>query len=250
MPRFLPVLFVTAFLSLLASLPARADLRACNQTSVQLSFAVGYGKTGNWTSEGWWTMAPGDCMTILQGDLKYRYYYTRATYDGGVLPTRDIRFCTSSKVFTIVGDENCEQRGYDNSTFAQIDTGDAKSYTINLSASGNLSAPGTDTAPPDKYAEIRANLQGLWQDSDDDAFETFVQGNRIEDRFAGLAGATATWRVAATCPGANGAGPVMLVTYDDSTDNTLCWVLKGLNASELLFRAIGGTGDVYMTKQN
>jgi hypothetical protein len=43
-------------------------------------------------------------------------------------------FCTSSKAFTIVGDENCEGRGYDRNPFNEIDLGGATSYTMNLTA--------------------------------------------------------------------------------------------------------------------
>ena len=46
--------------------------------------------------------------------------------------------CTTDKVFTIRGVHDCPKRGYKRTGFFEVDTGDAKDWTIRL----------TDPAPP------------------------------------------------------------------------------------------------------
>ena len=134
---------------------AKADLRACNQTNQTISVAIGYKDGDNWTSEGWWTMAAGDCKNMVSGDLKNRYYYWRATQNGDPLPTGDYFFCTSAKVFTIVGDTECGQRGHDRLAFSQVDTGDAKSYTLDVSGT-------PETSNNDGLDDLQTLVQGDW----------------------------------------------------------------------------------------
>ena len=62
---------------LLAS-PAQADLKLCNKTESRVGVALGYKDKEGWATEGWWTIAPQKCMTLLKGDLIARYYYVFA----------------------------------------------------------------------------------------------------------------------------------------------------------------------------
>ncbi|MCT4557259.1 MAG: DUF1036 domain-containing protein [Pelagimonas sp.] len=112
--------------------PAYAELVFCNETAVKASVAIGYVDDGVWTSEGWWGVQPFDCTTVVSGDLSKRYYYWRATNTHGAFDTENYAFCTTSKAFTIAGDENCEDRGYRREKFSESDTNNAKSWTITL----------------------------------------------------------------------------------------------------------------------
>ena len=125
---------VVAIMSLLIhASPARAELELCNKTGYPVELAIGYSSNNRWVSEGWWTIAGGGCQVVVRGDLKERYYYYYAEHRqvggtwGGSYP-----FCVSRNRFTIVGDKNCQSRGYEQRGFKQIDTRDARSARRNL----------------------------------------------------------------------------------------------------------------------
>ncbi len=117
-----------------STLPARADLRVCNQTASTISIALGYRAEAGWQSEGWWVTAPDTCATVFLGDLDARYYYLFAsddisggTWDGPVfMCTRD------APPFTIFGVEDCLARGYERTGFFEVDTKNRTSWTLQL----------------------------------------------------------------------------------------------------------------------
>jgi uncharacterized membrane protein len=124
------------------TLPARADLKLCNNTESRVGVALGYKDKEGWATEGWWTIAPQKCMTLLKGDLIARYYYVFAVdYDkGGSWGGKSI-MCTRDKVFTIRGVEECETRGYNKTGFFEVDTGEEKDWTISLSGDKTTQGP-------------------------------------------------------------------------------------------------------------
>lgn len=138
-----------------------AGLDFCNSTDETVSVAIGYNDNGTWTSEGWWQAEPGACTTAVSGDLSRRYYYWRAVSKRHSWERDDQKymFCTSSEVFTITGDEDCDARGYRREAFNEIDLEGAKSFTMTLNASTPAPAdepeydepaagdPGFDAAP-------------------------------------------------------------------------------------------------------
>lgn len=236
--------------------PAFADLRFCNQTGSNVSIAIGYKDGETWTSEGWWTAAPGDCTTPVAGDLQKRYYYYRITSPQIDFPTEDYYFCTSPRVFTIVGDTDCGARGYDRHPFNELDTGDAREWTVNVTVDDGAATGGRETTQDDLelayerlYRAVHGSLQGVWEDTGDSAFRTRIEDHKLTDYYANVVAGTGTWSLADTCDGANDAGPVLLVTYDDLPDDMLCWVIVTLNDDEFVFRAVGATTDVRMRKR-
>lgn len=133
-------LVLTAFLGSVFASPVLADLEICNEAGEDVSLAIAYANGDNWISRGWWNIPAGHCQSPLQGNLENRYYYYRATTYGVPLTTGDYMFCTTPDVFTIKGDSNCEQGGYDQSEFVKLDTGKkARSYTLSLR--GSVQAP-------------------------------------------------------------------------------------------------------------
>ena len=119
--------------AVLAAAPARADLRLCNLTSSRVGIALGYRDAQGWVTEGWWNLNGRDCETLLSGQLGGRFYYVYAIdYDrGGEWSGRSF-MCTREREFTIRGNEDCLARGFDRSLFFEVDTGEQKSWTINL----------------------------------------------------------------------------------------------------------------------
>jgi uncharacterized membrane protein len=113
--------------------PALADLRMCNTTGSRVGVAIGYRDAQGWTTEGWWNIAPRACETLLRGTLAARFYYVHAVdYDRGGEWTGKSVMCTRNKEFTIRGIEDCLARGYERAGFFEVDTGEQKSWTIQL----------------------------------------------------------------------------------------------------------------------
>jgi uncharacterized membrane protein len=136
--RLIPafVLAGAAFFALGAT-PARADLRLCNITESRVGIALGYRDQQGWVTEGWWNLAPRACETLLQGALAARFFYIYAVdYDRGGDWSGRSYMCTRDREFTIRGVEDCLARGFDRSGFFEIDTGEQKSWTVQLTDPG------------------------------------------------------------------------------------------------------------------
>ena len=129
--RLVPVL-VVALLCLGAS-PASADFRLCNNTSSRVGIALGYKDAEGWTTEGWWNISSRSCETLLRGTLVARYYYIYAIdYDRGGEWSGQAFMCSRDKEFTIRGTEDCLARGYDRTGYFEVDTGEQRAWTVQL----------------------------------------------------------------------------------------------------------------------
>jgi uncharacterized membrane protein len=129
--RLVPVL-VVALLCLWAS-PASADFRLCNNTSSRVGIALGYKDADGWTTEGWWNISSRSCETLLRGTLVARYYYIYAIdYDRGGEWSGQAFMCSRDKEFTIRGTEDCLARGYDRTGYFEVDTGEQRAWTVQL----------------------------------------------------------------------------------------------------------------------
>lgn len=127
------VLRAAALMLLLAAQDAQAGLEICNETGQRQSVAIGYKGDTDWTSEGWWNIAPGACATPVGSDLDKRYYYYFAESAGARFASQNYVFCTKSEEFTIIGDTDCEDRGYTTERFREIDTGEtAVAFTLTM----------------------------------------------------------------------------------------------------------------------
>ncbi len=117
--------------------PAAADFRLCNNTSSRVGVAIGYKDAEGWTTEGWWNLPARTCETVLKGNLVARYYYVYAIdYDRGGEWMGQAYMCTRDKEFTIRGIGDCLARGYDRTGFFEVDTGEQRAWTVQLTESG------------------------------------------------------------------------------------------------------------------
>jgi uncharacterized membrane protein len=124
---------VGALVGLGWSTPASAELRLCNKTSSRIGIAIGYKENSSWTTEGWWNVGANACETILAGPLVSRFYYIYAVdYDQGGEWAGKAIMCTRDKMFTIQGIEDCVARGFDRTGFFEVDTGEQRSWTVQL----------------------------------------------------------------------------------------------------------------------
>ena len=113
--------------------PAAADFRLCNNTSSRVGIALGYKDAEGWTTEGWWNVSSRTCETLLRGNLVARYYYIYALdYDRGGEWSGQAFMCSRDKEFTIKGTENCLARGFDRTGFFEVDTGEQRAWTVQL----------------------------------------------------------------------------------------------------------------------
>src|SRR3979490_3345798 len=112
---------------------AAADFRLCNNTSSRVGIALGYKDAEGWTTEGWWNVSSRACETLLRGTLVARFYYIYALdYDRGGEWSGQAFMCSRDKEFTIKGTENCLARGFDRTGFFEVDTGEQRAWTVQL----------------------------------------------------------------------------------------------------------------------
>jgi uncharacterized membrane protein len=123
--------------------PTAGGLRLCNKTASRVGVAIGYKLSEIWTTEGWWNVATGTCETLMAGPLVSRFYYIYAVdYDqGGVWGGKAI-MCTRDKMFTIKGIEDCVARGFERTGFFEVDTGEQRSWTVQLTEPGTSGTGG------------------------------------------------------------------------------------------------------------
>lgn len=125
-------LTISVFLALSAN-PARADLKLCNSTASRVGVSIGYQDATGWATEGWWNIASQTCETLLKGAVPSRFVYVHAVdYDRGGEWGGKNEMCTADKSFAIRGVQDCAKRGYKRSGFFEVDTGEAKEWTIRL----------------------------------------------------------------------------------------------------------------------
>jgi uncharacterized membrane protein len=133
---------IVVLVTLIASVrPAAADFRLCNNTASRVGVSVGYKDADGWTTEGWWNLPARTCETVLKGNLVARYYYVYAIdYDRGGEWMGQAYMCTRDKEFTIRGIGDCLARGYDRSGFFEVDTGEQRAWTVQLTESSEQPA--------------------------------------------------------------------------------------------------------------
>jgi uncharacterized membrane protein len=132
--RWLGLVVAAAWMTFAAT-PAHADYQICNKSSYKVYAAFGYWDAGQkaWASEGWWTLEKGECAIVYKANLDQKKYYVYAEsterdyYWDGNFP-----FCALDNEFTIVGDSDCKSRGYYSISFFEVDVGDNRDWTTDL----------------------------------------------------------------------------------------------------------------------
>jgi uncharacterized membrane protein len=128
--------------------PAAADFRLCNNTASRVGIALGYKDHEGWVTEGWWNVSARACETLLKGTLIARYYYIYAIdYDRGGEWSGQAFMCSRDKEFTIRGTENCLARGFDRTGYFEVDTGEQRAWTVQLTETGEQTVPRTPGLP-------------------------------------------------------------------------------------------------------
>jgi uncharacterized membrane protein len=112
---------------------ARAEFRVCNGTQNLVGVAIGYRSKEGWISEGWWQVPATTCTTLIEGELKSRYYYLYAEDAArGGRWTGNVNMCVAENEFKIVGVKDCHVRGFQQLGFKEYDTGRQGSWMVQL----------------------------------------------------------------------------------------------------------------------
>jgi len=141
---------------------AAADFRLCNNTSSRVGIALGYKDAEGWTTEGWWNVSSRSCETLLRGTLVARFYYIYALdYDRGGEWSGQAFMCSRDKEFTIKGADNCLARGFDRTGFFEVDTGEQRAWTVQLTESNEQPAQRVPGIPGTIGPGGAGNIPGL-----------------------------------------------------------------------------------------
>ncbi|MGA7935884.1 MAG: DUF1036 domain-containing protein [Kovacikia sp.] len=114
----------------------KMGLKVCNRSDRGTAvIAVAYPNGKNhWKSEGWLTLKPNECSTLIDSSLTNRYYYYYATTDNNYVWGGSHPFCISSEGFVFTNaDKQCQGLRSRWENFRELDTGkDTTAFTLNL----------------------------------------------------------------------------------------------------------------------
>jgi uncharacterized membrane protein len=125
---------LTMLAALCAAPPAWADFNVCNKSDLATRVSLGRFDGTQWSSQGWWSIAPKSCVRLLTGPLRARYYYLYATDGAGGSWEGKTHFCTAPGAkFLAPGRRDCTRRGLEQRGFFEVDTGKSPEWTQTLS---------------------------------------------------------------------------------------------------------------------
>ena len=82
------------------------------------------------------------CETLLKGVVPSRFIYVHAIdYDRGGEWAGTNFMCTQDKSFAIRGVQDCQKRGFKRAGFFEVDTGEARDWTIRLADPDEAARP-------------------------------------------------------------------------------------------------------------
>ena len=159
--RCIPALLLALGLALLAS-PSRAALTLCNRTSYVLYAATGIAANGSVAAQGWSRVAPGNCQSVLPGDLTAPAYYlyarsSQAHSGPGRAWGGNVQICVKDANFTdrdALNPVHCQSDDFFELPFATVDTHRLKSWTATFSETPQLA-----TLPQAQLAGLKRLLR-------------------------------------------------------------------------------------------
>ena len=125
--------------------PARADLQLCNRMSYVVEAAIGLEEKGTAATRGWFRLDPGQCRTVLQGELQAEglYLHARAlpVYGGSPLPQAGhADLCIAQDNFILPSARSCNRPNHKLARFTQVKpTESEKGHTAYLAEEAEYS---------------------------------------------------------------------------------------------------------------
>ncbi|MGE0753450.1 MAG: DUF1036 domain-containing protein [Variibacter sp.] len=141
--------------AMLSAAPAHADLQLCNRTSYIFDLALGLESKGATATQGWFRVNPGDCRTVLTGELNAEKVFvaTRALPLYGSAPlvqTGGPQLCVANDNFIIAGAQKCPSGSNYLTPFNEVKPSE-----------GNSDALTANIAEEDDYDAEQARLAGI-----------------------------------------------------------------------------------------
>lgn len=126
---------LVALALLFAAGAARAEFAVCNQSFDVVNVAIGQDVSGDFQTEGWWTIGPNQCANVIKEELtsRYIYIYAQDVFGQPIMPGTT-QMCVSPRKFTIRGITECWSRGHVAAGFIEVDTQKTQRWSLFLAA--------------------------------------------------------------------------------------------------------------------
>ena len=208
--------FALAALAALMALvqPARADLQLCSRMSYVVEAAIAIEEKGAAATRGWFRINPGQCRTVLQGDVPGETLYVHAralpVYGGSPLPQAGhADFCIGNDTFVLPASQTCNRSGQRIARFTAVKPGEtAKGLTAYLAEDAEYDDEQARDAGIQRLLTIAGYdagaIDGVRGAKTDTALAQFIADNKLENTAAGRADFFDMLIAAAQKP--NGAG--------------------------------------------
>jgi uncharacterized membrane protein len=192
---FIPILTAAALGALAA--PARADLQLCNRMSYVVETAIGIEDKGAAATRGWFRLDPGQCRTVLQGEVQAESLYVHAralaVYGASPLPQGGhADLCIGGENFVIAAARSCSRPGQKLARFTAVKPSETeKGLTAYLAEEAEYTDDQARDAAIQRLLVIAGYdatpIDGIRGAKTDAALLQFLQDNKLAATVAGRA---------------------------------------------------------------
>ena len=189
-----PVFAALAALAALAA-PAHADLQLCSRMSYVVEAAIAIEDKGAAATRGWFRVDPGQCRTVIKGDVPTETLYVHAralpVYGGSPLPqSGHADFCVGAESFAFPAAQTCNRGGQRMARFTAIKPSQTdKGMTAYLAEDAEYTDEQARDAGIQRLLVIAgydANpIDGIRASKTDAALAQFIADNKLENTAAG-----------------------------------------------------------------
>ncbi|WP_068032380.1 DUF1036 domain-containing protein [Rhodoplanes sp. Z2-YC6860] len=182
-----------------SSVTARADLQICSRMSYVVETAIAIEDKGAAATRGWFRIDPGQCRTVIQGDVPGQgtgqalYIHARALpiYGGSPLPQNGhAEFCIGSESFVLTTAQSCNRTGQRMARFTAVKPSPTdKGLAVYLAEDAEYTDEQARDAGIQRLLVIAgydANpIDGIRAGKTDVALAQFIIDNKLENTAAG-----------------------------------------------------------------
>jgi uncharacterized membrane protein len=194
--------------------PARADLSICNRMSYVVETALGVDDKGATATRGWFRVDPGQCRTVLQGEVQAEALLVHAralpVYGASPLPQGGhADLCVGTDNFIVASARQCDRPGQKLARFTQVRPSETdKGLAVYLAEEAEYSDDQARDAAIQRLLVIAGYdatpIDGIRGAKTDAALLQFIHDNKLGPTAAGRADFFDTLIAAAQKP--DGAG--------------------------------------------
>ncbi len=178
-----------------STLPAHADLQLCNRMSYVIEAAVGFEDRGAITTRGWFRIDPGQCRSVMQGDLPPEGYYlhARALPIYGSAPTPQgghTDLCVGQDNFVVANARQCTRANHKLAHFTAVKPSvTEQGLTANFAEEAEYSPEQARDAGIQRLLAIAGYdagpIDGVRGTATENALIQFLQDNKLAPTAAG-----------------------------------------------------------------